>query len=304
MERKKRDGGMEEGDDHGEYTFGQEGDTNGMTISIYPRAWFERFSIVVEAAGFTPSIHDPAVFIHSSSHGQTILLLYVDDMILTYDDSAHIAFVKQKLCETFLMTDLGPLSYFLGIEMELHLKLRASNGVLLPNPSRYRICQFDGASTSVHYAHLIRVFQYLCGTVSRGLFYSRQSTLQLQAYSDSTWASSPDDRVSITSYCIFLGSCLIVWKTKKKPTITKSCAKAEVRALASTVQEIAVDSVKHELTKHIGVDAHFTRCHVRAQTVSLHYFPTEVLVDDFITKAQTRDHHLFILSKLKTHDLP
>ena len=38
-------------------------------------------------------------------------------MILTGDDPAYIAFVKQKLCATFLMTDLGPLRYFLGIEI-------------------------------------------------------------------------------------------------------------------------------------------------------------------------------------------
>ena len=68
-----------------------------------PRAWFEQFSTVVEAAGFTTSIHDPAVFTHSSSRGRTVLLLYLDDMILTGDDPAHIAFVKHKLCTTFLM---------------------------------------------------------------------------------------------------------------------------------------------------------------------------------------------------------
>ena len=43
-------------------------------------------------------------------------------MILTGDDSAYIAFVKQKLCETFLMTDLGPLHYFLGIEVTSNLE--------------------------------------------------------------------------------------------------------------------------------------------------------------------------------------
>ena len=68
--------------------------------------------------------------------------------------------------------------------------------------------------------------------------------------------------------------------------------------------QIAADPVKHELTKYIGVDAHFTRCHVCAQTVSLHYLPTEVQVADFFTKAQTRDQHLFLLSKLKTFDPP
>ncbi|XP_039120754.1 uncharacterized mitochondrial protein AtMg00810-like [Dioscorea cayenensis subsp. rotundata] len=144
--------------------------------------------------------------------------------------------------------------------MELHLQVRASDGIPLSDPSRYRhlvgslvylaitrpdishavhiLSQFVVAPTSVHYGHLIRVLRYLRGTVLRGLFYSRQSTLQLQAYFDATWASSPNDRVSVTGYCIFLGSSLVVWKTKKQNTIAKSSAEAEVRALASTVQEV------------------------------------------------------------------
>lgn len=85
-----------------------------------PRAQFEQFSTVVEAASFTTSIHDPAVFVHSSSCSQTIFLLYVDDMILTCDDFTHINSMKQKLCETFLMTNLGLLHYFLGIEITCH----------------------------------------------------------------------------------------------------------------------------------------------------------------------------------------
>ncbi|KAK1693722.1 hypothetical protein QYE76_010419 [Lolium multiflorum] len=82
-----------------------------------PRAWFERFASVVTAAGFSPSLHDPALFVHTSPHGRTLLLLYVDDMIITGDDPEYIAFVKARLRDQFLMTDLGPLRYFLGIEV-------------------------------------------------------------------------------------------------------------------------------------------------------------------------------------------
>jgi hypothetical protein len=39
----------------------------------------------------------------------------VDDMIITGDDSKYIAFVKAHLNDQFLMFDLGPLKYFLGI---------------------------------------------------------------------------------------------------------------------------------------------------------------------------------------------
>ena len=42
-----------------------------------PRAWFEHFSSVVRAADFSTSEHDPALFVHTSKRGRTLLLLYV-----------------------------------------------------------------------------------------------------------------------------------------------------------------------------------------------------------------------------------
>jgi hypothetical protein len=81
-----------------------------------PRAWFECFTLVVIAAGFVASQHDSALFVHTSPRGRTFILLYVDDMLITGDDSDYIAFVKALLSEQFHMY-LGPLSYFLRIEV-------------------------------------------------------------------------------------------------------------------------------------------------------------------------------------------
>ena len=96
-----------------------------------PRAWFERFVSVIRAAGFSQSDHDPALFVHLSPRGRTLLLLYVDDMLITGDDVDHINHVKQQLGEQFQMSDLGPLSYFLGIKV-----LRSSKGYYL-SQSKY-----------------------------------------------------------------------------------------------------------------------------------------------------------------------
>jgi hypothetical protein len=73
---------------------------------------------MVTAAGFFASTHDPALFVHVSPHGRTLLLLlYVEDMIITGDDPEYIVFVKARLSDQFLIYDLGPLRYFLGIEI-------------------------------------------------------------------------------------------------------------------------------------------------------------------------------------------
>jgi hypothetical protein len=49
------------------------------------RVWFQRFASVVTTVVFSASAHDPALFVHVSPRGRT-LLLYVDDMIITGDD--------------------------------------------------------------------------------------------------------------------------------------------------------------------------------------------------------------------------
>jgi hypothetical protein len=72
---------------------------------------------VIIAAGFFASAHDSTCFVHVSHCGRTLLILYVDDMIITGDDHEYIVFIKAHFSDQFLMSNLGPLRYFLGIEI-------------------------------------------------------------------------------------------------------------------------------------------------------------------------------------------
>ena len=67
---------------------------------------------------------------------------------------------------------------------------------------------------------------------------------------------------------------------------------------------IACDPVKHELTKHIGVDASYTGAQVQDDVITLRYLPSELQLADFFTKAQTRVQHRFYLFKLSVVDPP
>ena len=62
--------------------------------------------------------------------------------------------------------------------------------------------------------------------------------------------------------------------------------------------------MKHELTKHIGVDASYVRAAVEDYVIALQYVPSELQLADFFTKAQTRAQHRFYLSKLSVVDPP
>jgi hypothetical protein len=64
---------------------------------------------------------------------------------------------------------------------------------------------------------------------------------------------------------------------------------------------IARDPIKLELTKHIGVDVHFTRSHVQDGVVALQYVPSELQLVDFFTKAQTRARFSSLNSVLLIH---
>jgi hypothetical protein len=79
-----------------------------------PRAWFAKFSSVVAQQGFIPSSYDSALFIRHTSTGITLILLYVDDMIIIGDDIVGISDLQKFLSQHFEMKDLGTLSYFLG----------------------------------------------------------------------------------------------------------------------------------------------------------------------------------------------
>nr|KYP70981.1 Retrovirus-related Pol polyprotein from transposon TNT 1-94 [Cajanus cajan] len=83
-----------------------------------PRAWFGRFSSALIEFGMTRCEADHSVFfLHSSSGLCIYLVVYVDDIVITGDDSDGICRLKSHLQRQFQMKDLGPLRYFLGIEV-------------------------------------------------------------------------------------------------------------------------------------------------------------------------------------------
>ena len=76
--------------------------------------------------GFACYHSNPIVYIQREGTDLLILVLYVDDLILTGSSSSMIQSVQQKLMEQFDMTNLGLLHYFLGLQVH-----QSSDGIFI-----------------------------------------------------------------------------------------------------------------------------------------------------------------------------
>jgi hypothetical protein len=82
-----------------------------------PRAWYSKMDRFLIATGFSRCHYDPNVYTKKVGSHLIILVLYVDDLILTGSDSKILNHVKTNLKKKFEMTDLGFLHYFLGLQV-------------------------------------------------------------------------------------------------------------------------------------------------------------------------------------------
>ncbi|RVW79276.1 Retrovirus-related Pol polyprotein from transposon TNT 1-94 [Vitis vinifera] len=68
-----------------------------------PRAWFGRFSTAMKKYGFQQSNSDHTLFLKHRQGKLTALIVYVDNMIITGDDSEEIARLQEQLASEFEM---------------------------------------------------------------------------------------------------------------------------------------------------------------------------------------------------------
>nr|GEV27068.1 uncharacterized mitochondrial protein AtMg00810-like [Tanacetum cinerariifolium] len=90
----------------------------------------------------------------------------------------------------------------------------------------------DGKDVDVH------TYRYLKGKPLLGLWYPKDSSFNLVAYSDSDYAGASLDRKSITGGCQFLGCKLISWQCKKQTLVATSSTEAKYAAAASCCAQV------------------------------------------------------------------
>ena len=352
-----------------------------------PRAWFHRFSNFLFTVGFQCSTADPSLFVYSTDPELIYLLLYVDDIIITGSNESLINTLIHKLSREFSMKDLGPLHYFLGLEVTYSatsiflsqykyakdLLIRAdlvdskpvstpmivsqhlqADGNDFSAITTYRslvgalqyltitrpdithavnsVCQFMHAPKDHHFQAVKRILRYVKGTLHFGLSISPSENLSITAFSDADWAGCPDTSRSTSGYAIFLGNNLVSWTSKKQPTVSRSSAESEYRALALTAAEVqwmlnllqdlhipspikptllcdntsaifmARNPVAQKRSRHINIDIHFVRELVSNGSLHIRHVPSTLQLADLFTKSSSIA--LFQLFRSKLRVLP
>ena len=238
----------------------------------------------------------------------------------------------KEILKKFKMANCNPVS----TPMEPGAKLSKFDGGERVDASRYRsligslrylTCTRPDLSLSVgivsrfmeepvhsHWKAVKRILQYIQGTVSLGLFYSKAEDYKLVRYSDSDWCGDIDDQKSTAGYVFFMGDTAFTWLSKKQPIVTLSTCEAEyvaaswcvchaiwlrnllskmeLKQLGATVIqvdnksaiELAKNPVNHERSKHIDVRFHFIRDHVKEGSVELVHVASQDQAADIFTK--------------------
>ncbi|XP_050115651.1 uncharacterized mitochondrial protein AtMg00810-like [Malus sylvestris] len=234
------------------------------------QAWFDKLFAILKSLGFHQSQSDASLFVLQESV-PVIVLVYVDDILVTSPNPAACQSFIQKLSTVFPVKDLGPLHYFLGLEVQ-----RSAAGLFL-HQSKYIFdllhkTRIDGAKPCLtplgsikldhtgplspdptEYRSIVGALKYLTWTRPDLSFtVNQKGIVHLTAYSDADWAGCPFNRRSTSGYCIFLGSNLISWSAKKQPTVARSSTEAEYRSLAHTAAEITwICKVFKDLSLHL-----------------------------------------------------
>ncbi|GKD10485.1 retrovirus-related pol polyprotein from transposon TNT 1-94 [Tanacetum coccineum] len=208
-----------------------------------PRAWYETFSTFLTEHKFVRGKIDNTLFVYKTQTDVILVQIYVDDIIF---GSTNIKLCKQfakLMTQRYEMSMMGVLTYFLRFQIK-----QSKRGILI-NQEKYvkdLLKKYDingssaktpmvppnnlgpdlsgKAANETQYranpkeSHLIavkRIFKYLKGTLSLGLWYPKCSSFDLKGYSDSDYAGCNMDRKSTSAeaeYVAAAGCCAnILW---------------------------------------------------------------------------------------------
>eukprot|EP00253_Pinus_taeda_P007124 PITA_07124 len=289
-----------------------------------PRAWYTQIDSYFTGLGFSKSEANPNLYQIVVEGKLLIIVLYVDDLILTGDELLILS-CKDDIAKEFEMKDLGLLHYFLGLEIWQH-----SDGLFVSQGKYAReiLEKFNMHGCKPVDTSLPRGWRKEDATLAKEVdatFYRQlvgsliqEDEVKLCGFTDADWAGSPTDRKSTSGGVFNIRSTAVSWYSKKQRSMALSSAEAEYMAASLAACEaiwmrkilvglfgshleptviycdnqscikLSANPIFHDISKHIDIRYHHIRDCVQRRIMLLSYIPTEDQDADILTKALTR----------------
>ncbi|GKE06605.1 putative ribonuclease H-like domain-containing protein [Tanacetum coccineum] len=233
------------------------------------RAWYETLAKYLLDSGFHRGKIDQTLFIKKQKWDILLVQVYVDDIIFGSTKKELCTKFEKLMHDKFQMSSMGELTFFLGLQVnqkedgifisqdkyvaDILRKFSFTDVRTTSTPmdtEKPLLKDSDGDDVDVHlyrfqvtpkvsHLHAMkRIFRYLKVQPELGLWYPRDSSFDLVAYSNSDYARASLDRKSTTGGCQFLGCKLISWQCKKQTVVATSSTKAEYVAAVSCCGQV------------------------------------------------------------------
>ncbi|GJZ19957.1 retrovirus-related pol polyprotein from transposon TNT 1-94 [Tanacetum coccineum] len=314
-----------------------------------PHVWYDMLSSFLISQDFSKGLVDPTLFIRREGKELLLVQIYVDDIIFAASTPELCDLFAKIMCSKFKMSMMGKISFFLGLQIS-----QSPRGIFI-NQSKYALESlkkygFDSCDpvdtpmveksnldedkegkaarpTEKHLITVKRIFRYLKGTVHRGLWYPKDSSIALTAFADADHAGCQDTRHSTSGSIQLLGDRLVNWSSKRQKSAAISSTEAEYIALSSCYAQIlwmrsqltnygfgfnkipmycdnksaitlCCNNVQHSRSKHIDIRFHFIKEHVENGVIKLYFVNMEYQLADIFTKALGQKRIEFLINKL------
>nr|GEZ74956.1 hypothetical protein [Tanacetum cinerariifolium] len=193
-----------------------------------PRAWYGTLSKYLLKNGFQRGTIDQTLFIRKQREDFILVQIYMDDIIFGSSNPQLCREFEALMHENFQMSAMGELKFFLGLQV-----LQKEDGIFLSQDKyigdilkKFRYSDVRSSNTPMdkenpwrkdetgknvtpkecHLHAVKRIFRYLKSHPKLGLWYPKESSFDLVAYSDSDYGGATQDRKSTTRGCQFLGT--------------------------------------------------------------------------------------------------
>ncbi|GJU10715.1 retrovirus-related pol polyprotein from transposon TNT 1-94 [Tanacetum coccineum] len=246
-----------------------------------PRAWYDMLSSFLVSQDFSKGLVDPTLFIRRE--GKELLLKYGFDSC----DPVDTPMVEKSKMDEDKEGKVVDLSHYRSMIGTL-LYLTASRPDL-----QFVICmyaRYQAWPTEKHLHAVKRIFRCLRGTVNRGLWYLKDSSVALTAFADADHAGCQD----IWLLCSNPLDEIIayrLWRFNKIPMYYDN----------KSVIVLCCNNIQHSRSKHIDIRFHFIKEHVENGVIELYFVNTEYQLADIFTKALAKERIKFLINKLGMH---